>query len=169
MSEVKKTYPVPAEFAAQANINAEQYAEMYQRSVDDPEGFWAEQAEQYLTWTKKWDNVLDWSFEGDVHIKWFEGGQLNVAENCLDRHLETRGDQVAIIWEGDSPDEDRKITYKELHEEVCKFANVLKSKGVNKGDRVSLYLPMIPEAAVAMLACARVGAIHSIVFGGFSP
>jgi acetyl-CoA synthetase len=168
MSEVK-TYPVPAEFAAQANINAEQYAEMYQRSVDDPEGFWAEQAEQYLTWSKKWDNVLDWSFEGDVHIKWFEGGQINVAENCLDRHLETRGDQVAIIWEGDSPDEDRKITYKELHEEVCKFANVLKSKGVKKGDRVSLYLPMIPEAAVAMLACARIGAIHSIVFGGFSP
>ncbi|MEZ5537146.1 MAG: acetate--CoA ligase [Thiolinea sp.] len=168
MSEVH-TYPVPAEFAAQANINAEQYAEMYQRSIDDPEGFWAEQAEQYLTWNKKWDNVLDWSFEGDVHIKWFEGGQLNVSENCLDRHLETRGDQVAIIWEGDSPDEDRKITYKELHEEVCKFANVLKSKGVGKGDRVSIYLPMIPEAAVAMLACARIGAIHSIVFGGFSP
>lgn len=168
MSEIK-SYPVPAEFAAQANVTAEQYTQMYQQSVENPEGFWAEQAEQYLTWDKKWDNVLDWSFKDDVHIRWFEGGQINVAANCLDRHLETRGDQVAIIWEGDSPDEDRKITYKELHEEVCKFANVLKAQGVEKGDRVSLYLPMIPEAAVAMLACARLGAVHSIVFGGFSP
>ena len=164
-----KTYPVSAEFAAQANVNAEQYATMYQQSVEDPEGFWAEQASNYLTWQKKWDTVLDWSFEGDVHIAWFQGGQLNVAENCLDRHLATRGDQVAIIWEGDSPNEDRKITYRELHEEVCKFANVLKGRGVKKGDRVSIYLPMIPEAAVAMLACARIGAVHSIVFGGFSP
>lgn len=169
MSDVK-TYPVPAEFAAHAHINAEQYASMYKQSVEDPATFWAEQAENYLTWSKKWDNVLDWSFdESDIHIRWFEGGQLNVSENCLDRHLATRGDQVAIIWEGDSPNEDRKITYKELHEEVCKFANVLKSRGVKKGDRVSLYLPMIPEAAVAMLACARLGAVHSIVFGGFSP
>lgn len=164
-----KTYPVPAEFAAQANVNAEQYAAMYQQSVEDPETFWAEQADQYLTWQKKWDTVLDWSFEGDVRIAWFQGGQLNVSENCLDRHLATRGDQVAIIWEGDSPNEDRKITYRELHEEVCKFANVLKGRGVKKGDRVSIYLPMIPEAAVAMLACARIGAVHSIVFGGFSP
>ena len=169
MSDVK-TYPVPAEFAAHAHVNAEQYASMYKQSVEDPATFWAEQAENYLTWSKKWDNVLDWSFdESDIHIRWFEGGQLNVSENCLDRHLATRGDQVAIIWEGDSPNEDRKITYKELHEEVCKFANVLKSRGVKKGDRVSLYLPMIPEAAVAMLACARLGAVHSIVFGGFSP
>jgi acetyl-CoA synthetase len=169
MSDVK-TYPVPAEFAAHAHINAEQYASMYKQSVEDPASFWAEQAEKYLTWNKKWDNVLDWSFdESDIHIRWFEGGQLNVSENCLDRHLATRGDQVAIIWEGDSPEEDRKITYKELHEEVCKFANVLKSRGVKKGDRVSLYLPMIPEAAVAMLACTRIGAVHSIVFGGFSP
>ncbi len=165
-----KTYPVPAEFAANAHVNAEQYASMYKQSVEDPAKFWGEQAEKYLTWSKKWDNVLDWSFdESDIHIRWFEGGKLNVAENCLDRHLATRGDQVAIIWEGDSPNEDRKITYKELHEEVCKFANVLKSRGVKKGDRVSLYLPMIPEAAVAMLACARLGAVHSIVFGGFSP
>lgn len=165
-----KTYPVPAEFAANAYVNAEQYASMYKQSVEDPAKFWGEQAEKYLTWSKKWDNVLDWSFdESDIHIRWFEGGKLNVAENCLDRHLATRGDQVAIIWEGDSPNEDRKITYKELHEEVCKFANVLKSRGVKKGDRVSLYLPMIPEAAVAMLACARLGAVHSIVFGGFSP
>ena len=169
MSDVK-TYPVPAEFAAHAHVNAEQYASMYKQSVEDPATFWAEQAENYLTWSKKWDNVLDWSFdESDIHIRWFEGGQLNVSENCLDRHLATRGDQVAIIWEGDNPNEDRKITYKELHEEVCKFANVLKSRGVKKGDRVSLYLPMIPEAAVAMLACARLGAVHSIVFGGFSP
>lgn len=169
MSDVK-TYPVPAEFAAHAHVNAEQYASMYKQSVEDPASFWAEQAEKYLTWNKKWDNVLDWSFdESDIHIRWFEGGKLNVSENCLDRHLATRGDQVAIIWEGDSPDEDRKITYKELHEEVCKFANVLKSRGVKKGDRVSLYLPMIPEAAVAMLACTRIGAVHSIVFGGFSP
>ncbi|HPE58801.1 MAG TPA: acetate--CoA ligase [Thiolinea sp.] len=165
-----KTYPVPAGFAAQANVTAEQYQSMYQQSVDDPAAFWGAQADNYLTWRKKWDTVLDWSFEQeDLHINWFKGGQLNVSENCLDRHLATRGDQVAIIWEGDSPDEDRKITYRELHEEVCKFANVLKSRGVKKGDRVSIYLPMIPEAAVAMLACTRIGAVHSIVFGGFSP
>jgi acetyl-CoA synthetase len=169
MSEVK-TYPVPADFAAQANVTAEQYAALYERSVKDPEGFWAEQADQYLTWFRKWNTVLDWSFDqDDLHINWFKGGTLNVSYNCLDRHLETRGDQVAIIWEGDDPGEDRKITYRELHEEVCRFANVLKSRGVGKGDRVSLYLPMIPEAAVAMLACTRIGAIHSIVFGGFSP
>ncbi|MGD9355684.1 MAG: acetate--CoA ligase [Chromatiales bacterium] len=169
MSDVK-TYPVPADFAAQANVTAEQYQAMYAQSVEDPDTFWAEQAEQYLTWFKKWDTVLDWSFsEDDLHINWFKGGTLNVSYNCLDRHLETRGDQVAIIWEGDNPDEDRKITYRELHAEVCKFANVLKERGVKKGDRVSLYLPMIPEAAVAMLACTRIGAIHSIVFGGFSP
>ncbi|MCG7980353.1 MAG: acetate--CoA ligase [Candidatus Thiodiazotropha endolucinida] len=169
MSE-NKTYPVPADFAAQANINDAQYQEMYRQSISDPEGFWGEQAEQYVTWFKKWDKVVDWSFgKDDLHIEWFKGATLNVAYNCLDRHLENRGDQVAIIWEGDSPDEDRKITYRELHEEVSKFANVLKSRGVKKGDRVSLYLPMIPEAAVAMLACTRIGAVHSIVFGGFSP
>ena len=169
MSEVK-TYPVPADFAAQANVTAEQYEAMYKQSVEDPATFWAEQADKYLTFMKKWDTVLDWSFnEEDLHINWFKGATLNVSANCLDRHLETRGDQVAIIWEGDDPNEDRKITYRELHEEVSKFANVLKSRGVQKGDRVSLYLPMIPEAAVAMLACTRIGAIHSIVFGGFSP
>ncbi len=169
MSE-NKVYPVPADFAAQANINEEQYQAMYQQSVDDPESFWAEQAEKYVSWFKKWDKVLDWSFDrDDLHINWFKGAKLNVSYNCLDRHLETRGDQVAIIWEGDNPEEDRKITYRELHEEVSKFANVLKSRGVKKGDRVSLYLPMIPEAAVAMLACTRIGAVHSIVFGGFSP
>jgi acetyl-CoA synthetase len=169
MSE-HEIYPVPAEFAAQANITAEQYQEMYRQSVDDPDGFWSEQAENYLSWFKPWDTVSDWSFSGDdLHIKWFEGGELNVSYNCLDRHLESRGDQIAIIWEGDDPNEDRKITYRELHEEVCKFANVLKARGVNKGDRVSIYMPMIPEAAVAMLACTRIGAMHSVVFGGFSP
>ncbi|MCG7893577.1 MAG: acetate--CoA ligase [Candidatus Thiodiazotropha taylori] len=169
MSE-NKVYPVPADFAAQANVNDAQYQEMYQRSISDPEGFWSEQADQYISWFKKWDKALDWSFgKDDLHIEWFKGAKLNVSYNCLDRHLESRGDQVAIIWEGDNPDESRNITYRELHQEVCKFANVLKSRGVNRGDRVSLYLPMIPEAAVAMLACTRIGAVHSIVFGGFSP
>ncbi|MCG8486103.1 MAG: acetate--CoA ligase [Chromatiales bacterium] len=169
MSE-NKVYPVPADFAAQANVNDAQYQEMYQRSISDPEGFWSEQADQYISWFKKWDKALDWSFgKDDLHIEWFKGAKLNVSYNCLDRHLENRGDQVAIIWEGDNPDESRNITYRELHQEVCKFSNVLKSRGVKRGDRVSLYLPMIPEAAVAMLACTRIGAVHSIVFGGFSP
>ena len=163
-----KTYPPPAEFAAQANISAKEYAEMYQQSIDDPEGFWSEQAENYISWFKPWDSVSNWSFGDDVHIKWFEGGELNVSYNCLDRHLEQRADQVAIVWEGDDPNEDRKITYAELHHEVCKFANVLKSRGVIKGDCISIYMPMVPEAAVAMLACTRIGAIHSVVFGGFS-
>jgi acetyl-CoA synthetase len=168
MSEVK-VHEVPGDLAKTAHVNAQQYQEMYQRSVQDPEGFWAEQAEKYVSWFKPWNKVLDWSFSGDVHIRWFEGGKLNVSYNCLDRHLDTRGDQPAIIWEGDDPDEDRTITYRELHEEVCRFGNVLKSRGVKKGDRVSIYMPMIPEAAVAMLACTRIGAIHSVVFGGFSP
>lgn len=169
MSE-DQIHPVPAEFAAQAHVNQQQYEAMYRQSMDDPDTFWAEQAEQYLSWSKKWDKVQEWSFDrADLGIKWFLGGKLNVSYNCLDRHLETRGDQVAIIWEGDDPSEDRKITYRELHAEVCKFANVLKSRGVQKGDRVSIYMPMIPEAAVAMLACTRIGAMHSIVFGGFSP
>ncbi|HKK15687.1 MAG TPA: acetate--CoA ligase [Gammaproteobacteria bacterium] len=164
-----KTYPVPAGIAEKAHIKADDYSRMYDRSLNDAENFWAEQADEFLSWDKKWDKVLDWSFSGDVHIKWFAGGRLNVSYNCLDRHLEKRGDQVAIIWQGDDPEESRQITYRQLHEEVCKFANVLKDKGVKKGDRVCLYLPMIPEAAVAMLACTRVGAVHSIVFGGFSP
>jgi acetyl-CoA synthetase len=167
MSEVK-VYPVPAEFAKHAWINEAQYKEMYERSISDPDSFWAEQANQFVSWFKKWDKVLDWDFTKG-HIRWFDGAKLNVSYNCLDRHLEIRGDQVAIIWEGDSPDEDRKITYRELHEQVCRFANALKGLGVKKGDRVSIYLPMIPEMAVAMLACTRIGAIHSIVFGGFSP
>ncbi|MBL8249363.1 MAG: acetate--CoA ligase [Candidatus Competibacter sp.] len=163
-----KLYPVPAEVAAHAWINDAQYQEMYKRSVDDPAGFWADQAKQFVTWFKPWDKVLDWDFTKG-HIRWFEGATLNVSYNCLDRHLATRGDQVAIIWEGDSPNEDRKVTYKQLHTDVCKFANVLKGLGVKKGDRICIYMPMIPETAVAMLACTRIGAIHSIVFGGFSP
>ena len=168
MSEIK-TYQIPAAIAQKAHITSDQYHEFYRRSLDDTDNFWSEQAEQFLTWSKKWDKVLDWTFENDVRINWFTGGKLNVSYNCLDRHLKTRGDQVAIIWEGDDPEEDRKITYRELYEDVCRFANALKSRGVKKGDRVCLYLPMIPEAAVAMLACTRIGAIHSIVFGGFSP
>jgi len=164
----EKVYPVPPEFAAKAYITQERYQEMYRRSVDDPEGFWAEQAEKFLTWSKPWDKVLEWDYH-KAHIRWFEGGKLNVSYNCLDRHLEERGDQVAIIWEADDPETDRKITYRELHAEVSKFANVLKAQGVKKGDRVSIYMPMIPEVAVAMLACTRIGAVHSVVFGGFSP
>jgi acetyl-CoA synthetase len=141
---------------------------MYKHSVDDPEGFWAEQAEKFVSWTKPWDKVLEWDFSAGK-INWFEGAELNVCYNCVDRHLESRGDQVAIIWEGDDPNEDKKITYRELHRQVCSFANVLKARGVKKGDRVCIYLPMIPEAAYAMLACARIGAVHSVVFGGFSP
>ncbi len=163
-----KTYPVAKAFAKQANINKAQYEEMYKRSIEDSDAFWAEQAEEFVTWTKKWDKVLEWDFS-KADIKWFKGGKLNVAYNCLDRHLESRGDQTAIIWEGDDPGDDKRITYRELYEDVCKLGNVLKSRGVKKGDRVCIYLPMIPEAAVAMLACARIGAVHSVVFGGFSP
>jgi acetyl-CoA synthetase len=161
-----------AEFSAHAWIqNRDQYNEMYERSIKDPEGFWAEVAEDFH-WFKKWDKVRAYNFdrrEGKVFIEWFKNAKTNITYNALDRHLETRGDQVAIIWEGNEPDTDRKITYRELHAEVCKFANVLKANGVKKGDRVSLYMQMIPELAVAMLACARIGAIHSIVFGAFSP
>ncbi|MCG6863525.1 MAG: acetate--CoA ligase [Chromatiaceae bacterium] len=169
MSEIK-VHDIPPEIAANAHINADRYEAMYRRSVDDPEGFWAEQAEAFVTWSKKWDKVSDYSFNADdLYIRWFQGGKLNVAYNCLDRHLDTRGDQTAIVWEGDNPEEDLKITYRELYTQVCKLGNVLKSRGVEKGDRVCIYMPMIPEAAVAMLACARIGAVHSVVFGGFSP
>ncbi|RMF80073.1 MAG: acetate--CoA ligase [Nitrospirae bacterium] len=156
------------EFSAQAHISSmEQYREMYRRSLEDPDGFWSEQAER-LTWMKRWERTCRWDFER-AEIAFFEGGELNVAANCLDRHLETLGERTAIIWEGDEPDEDRHITYRELHEQVCRFANVLKAHGVKRGDRVTIYLPMIPELAVAMLACARIGAIHSVIFAGFSP
>ncbi len=166
MSE-HKTYAIKPEIAEQAHITQEIYQSMYRRSIDEPEAFWAEQAEKFLDWSRPWDRVMDYDFKND-HIRWFEGGELNVSYNCLDRHLEKRADQTAILWEGDDPAVDRKITYRELHEQVCKFANVLKSLGVNKGDRVCIYLPMIAEAAVVILACTRIGAVHSIVFGGFS-
>jgi acetyl-CoA synthetase len=167
MSE--KVYAVPTEWENHAFINDAKYKEMYARSVSDPEGFWAEHGKR-IDWIKPFTKVKNTSFDPhNVSIKWFEDGTTNVSMNCIDRHLATRGDQVAIIWEGDSPDESKKITYKELHEEVSRFANVLKAKGVGKGDTVSIYLPMIPEAAYAMLACARIGAIHTIIFGGFSP
>ena len=165
-----KTYPVSTEVAQAAHIDAATYDAMYKRSIDDSDGFWAEQADEFLTWSKKWDQVQDWSYgESDLHVEWFKGGKLNVAVNCVDRHLETRGDQTAIIWEGDEPTDDKHITYRELHEAVCRFGNAMRDLGVEKGDRVCIYMPMIPEAAVAMLACARIGAVHSIVFGGFSP
>jgi len=140
---------------------------MYQDSIDNPEAFWAEQAKLFLDWIEPWDAVMNYDYQTG-HIRWFEGGTLNVSVNCIDRHLESRGDQVAIIWEGDDPSQDNKITYRQLHKEVCKFANVLISQGVKKGDRVCIYLPMISEAATVMLACTRIGAVHSIVFGGFS-
>lgn len=168
MSE-DKVYSVPTNIAENAHIDAKRYAEMYERSINNSDAFWSEQAEEFISWFSKWDKVQDWDYSNDVNINWFTGAKLNVSYNCLDRHLDTRGDQVAIIWEGDDPEEDRQITYKALHEEVCRFANALKARGVEKGDRVCLYMPMIPEATVAMLACTRIGAVHSIVFGGFSP
>ncbi|PKM36306.1 MAG: acetate--CoA ligase [Gammaproteobacteria bacterium HGW-Gammaproteobacteria-10] len=166
MTEVK-TYPVDPELSARAHITPERYETLYRQSIDEPESFWAEQAEQFLDWFKPWDKVMDYDYSKG-YIRWFEGGKLNVSYNCLDRHLATRGDQTAIIWESDDPAQDKKISYRELHREVCKFANVLKSQSVKKGDRVCIYLPMIVEAAVVTLACARIGAVHSIVFGGFS-
>ncbi len=168
MSE-EKIYPVAKETVARAHITDKLYQKMYQQSVNDPEAFWGEQAEQFLDWFQSWDKVMDTSFSGDVNIKWFLGAKLNVAYNCIDRHLDKRGDQIAIIWEGDEPSVDKKITYRELHQQVSKLGNVLKARGVKKGDRVCIYMPMIPEAAYAMLACARIGAVHSVVFGGFSP
>ncbi|MDY0959597.1 acetate--CoA ligase [Sphingomonas sp. CFBP8993] len=161
-------HPVP-EWADSASMDAQGYARAYEAAKADPDGFWREEA-QRLDWITPFTTVKDTSFdEADFRINWFADGQLNVAANCIDRHLETRGDQVAILWEGDAPGTDRRITYRELHEQVCRLANAMKGLGVAKGDRVTLYLPMIPEAAFAMLACARIGAIHSIVFGGFSP
>jgi len=165
----KSLYPVPAEWRARAYVNAERYEENYARSLSDPEGFWAGQA-QRLDWIKPFTAAKETSFEeADFGTKWFADGALNLAANCLDRHLAERGDQTAILWAGDDPSESRTISYRELHAEVCLFANVLKDRGVQRGDRVTIYMPMIPEAAMAMLACARIGAIHSVVFGGFSP
>ena len=168
MSEIHN-YEVPAEWASRAHADNDKYLQMYEQSVSNPDQFWNEHGKR-VDWIKPYSKIQNTSFASDnVSIKWFEDGTLNVSANCIDRHLADKGDQVAIIWEGDDPTVDEKITYNQLHERVCKFANVLKANGVSKGDRVTIYLPMIPEAAYAMLACARIGAVHSIVFGGFSP
>ena len=160
-------HPVPANFA-DAHIDAEKYRAMYQRSVTDRDGFWSEQALKFLSWDKPWETLTSGDF-GKGESRWFAGGKLNVSYNCIDRHLPQRADQTAFIWEGDNPAESKHITYAELGQQVCRLANALKARGVRKGDRVCIYMPMIPEAAYAMLACARIGAIHSVVFGGFSP
>tara|TARA_R110002020_G_scaffold309301_1_gene525040 strand:+ start:175552 stop:177498 length:1947 start_codon:yes stop_codon:yes gene_type:complete len=169
MSEANKTYPVPAGFAANANLTPEKYREMYAASIADPEAFWGEHGKR-LDWMTPYTTVKDVSWEtGDLHVKWYSDGVLNVSANCIDRHLATRGDKAAFIWEGDDPSDSYTVTYKQLHVAVSKFANVLKELGVKKGDRVTIYMPMILEATYAMLACARIGAVHSVVFGGFSP
>ena len=165
----EKIYDVPAEWAKRAHIDAAKYRTMYDASINDPDAFWGEHGKR-IHWMTPYKRVKNVSFApGNVSIKWFEDGTTNAAYNCIDRHLPARANQVAIIWEGDDPSESKLITYRELHNEVCRFANVLRNRGVEKGDRVTIYLPMIPEAAYAMLACARLGAIHSVVFGGFSP
>ena len=162
-------FPVPDSVAERAYVDEAGYREMYRRSIEDPEGFWGEHGKR-IHWIKPYKEVRDVSYApDDVHIRWYYDGTLNASANCLDRHLSSRGEQVAIVWEGDDPAQSKRITYNELHREVCKFANVLKAEGAKKGDRVTIYLPMIPEIAVAVLACARIGAVHSVIFGGFSP
>jgi acetyl-CoA synthetase len=166
---MSQLHPVPADFAAHARIKADDYEKLYAESVENPEAFW-ERIGKRLDWSKPYTKIKDVSYDAnDLHIRWYSDGELNLSANCLDRHLQKRGDKTAILWEGDDPDESKAITYRQLHEHVCKAANVLKNLGVAKGDRVTIYLPMIPEATVAMLACARIGAIHNVVFGGFSP
>lgn len=167
MSELQ-LYPVSDHWSENAWINKEKYEDMYQESVESPDSFWEKQAAEFLDWSVKWEQVYSADFSKG-HSTWFLGGKLNVTANCIDRHLDNRGDQTAIIWEGDDPSEHKKISYKELHEHVSKMGNVLRQRNVKKGDRVCIYMPMIPEAAYAMLACARIGAVHSVVFGGFSP
>lgn len=161
-------YSVPEHLKQSAHIDAARYEEMYSASINEPDTFWGAAAEEFLSWSKRWDKVQE-SDLSKGEVRWFIGGELNACVNCIDRHLENRANQVAIIWEGDDPGDDKKITYKELHEEVSRLGNLLRERGVKKGDRVCIYMPMIPEAAYAMLACARIGAIHSVVFGGFSP
>jgi acetyl-CoA synthetase len=161
-------YPVSKETRQRALIDKAKYQKWYQRSVQDPDKFWGKHGKR-IDWFKPFTKVKNTSFTGKVSIKWFEDGVTNVSYNCIDRHLKKHGDRVAFIWEGDNPYIDKKITYNELYEQVCRLANVLKKHGVKKGDRVTIYMPMIPEAAYAMLACARIGAVHSVVFGGFSP
>jgi acetyl-CoA synthetase len=167
-TESRREFPPEAEFAAKAHVTSlEEYERMYRRSIEDPEGFWGDIADTFV-WKEKWSKVQESTFEPPVSIRWFLDGKTNVSVNCLDRHLEARGGQTAIIWEGNTPGEDAKVTYRELHEKVCRLANAMKALGISKGDRVAIYLQMIPEAAVACLACARIGAVHSVVFGAFS-
>jgi len=162
-------FPVPADWAQNALVDEAKYNEMYAQSIDDPEAFWGEQGKR-IDWIKPYTRVKDVSYaRDDLHIRWYQDGTLNASMNCLDRHLATRGDQTAIIWEGDDPNDSKSLTYRELYEEVCRFSNVLKANGAKKGDRITIYLPMIPQIAVAVLACARIGAVHSVIFGGFSP
>ena len=164
---MSETYPVPEDLVETAHINKDKYDSLYRRSIEQPEEFWAEQAEANIDWFQSFNQVCEASFaEGRFH--WFRDGILNVSYNCIDRHLDTRADQIAIIWEGDDSQHSKHITYRELYHEVCRLSNSLRERGVSKGDRVCIYLPMIPEAAYAMLACARIGALHSVVFGGFS-
>lgn len=168
MSQIHK-HPIPANIAERCLINPDQYKAQYQQSITDPDTFWGEQG-KILDWMRPYTRVKNTSFApGNISIKWYEDGTLNLAANCLDRHLAERGDQTAIIWEGDDASQSKHITYRELHADVCRFANVLLGLGIKKGDVVAIYMPMVPEAAVAMLACARIGAIHSVIFGGFSP
>ena len=164
----KVIYEISQNIKNDSLVSEEEFSDMYQHSITNPNGFWHEQASNYLEWISEWDQVSEHDFSKG-QVSWFKGGKLNATVNCIDRHLASRANQTAIIWEGDDPDESNHISYRELHESVCKFSNALKERGVNKGDRVCIYMPMIPEAAYAMLACARIGAIHSVVFGGFSP
>lgn len=168
MDEDKNIYPITAAFAAKSHINAKQYQTLYQQSIDDPATFWDEQARHFIDWSQPWHTTKSGGFE-KLDIRWFVGGKLNACYNCVDRHLPTRANKTAIIWEGDDPTQSISFTYAQLHEKVCRLANALKQLGVKKGDRVCIYLPMIPEAVISMLACARIGAVHSVVFGGFSP
>ena len=165
---MSQQYAVPENMAEHAFINDDQYRAMYQRSIEDPDGFWADQADKFLDWQQKWETVSEANLPAG-EVAWFLGGQLNASVNCLDRHLPERASQTAIIWEGDEPDQAEHITYQQVADAVGRLANGLRARGVKKGDRVCIYMPMIPEAAYAMLACARIGAIHSVVFGGFSP
>jgi acetyl-CoA synthetase len=168
MMEETRVFPPSEEIKKKAYIKTmDEYKALYKKSYDDPDGFWGEQAKE-LDWYKKWDKVSQWDFN-KPELKWFIGGKLNVSYNCLDRHLATRGNKAALIWQGEPPEENKVFTYQQLHYQVCKFANVLKKHGVKKGDRVSIYLPMIPELPIAMLACSRIGAIHSVVLEGLAP
>ena len=164
----EKVYPVSKEAQSRAHIQKEEYEAMYEASIEEPEQFWTKKAEEFISWFQPWETVMEQDFTKGK-VRWFVEGKLNASVNCIDRHLKTRGNQTAIIWEGDNPKEEKYISYNELYESVCKLANVLKKRGIKKGDRVCIYMPMIPEATFAMLACARIGAIHSVVFGGFSP